>query len=189
MENNYKQGCKLKHLRINIYGGPGCGKSTVASSVFSYLKSKDYSIEMVPEYVKFWAYMDRKIESFDQLYLLAKQIYKEDSLHRFGVQYTITDCPILICVVYAKLYNFIAWEELISICKKFEEIIPSINIFLERPNILYKQNGRYETYDQALIVDNEIKSVLNINCIKYTEIDYLVTDVAKYIENEINTIN
>ena len=37
---------------INLLGGPGCGKSTVAAGIFHQLKSLGYSTELVTEYVK-----------------------------------------------------------------------------------------------------------------------------------------
>lgn len=39
-------------LVINFFGGPGCGKSTMASRLFSELKSKGVKCEYVTEYAK-----------------------------------------------------------------------------------------------------------------------------------------
>jgi adenylate kinase family enzyme len=37
---------------INLFGGPGCGKSTLAARIFSILKLKDISCELINEYAK-----------------------------------------------------------------------------------------------------------------------------------------
>ena len=40
---------------INLLGGPGCGKSTIAALIFAKLKlhEKKYSVEYVQEYAKY----------------------------------------------------------------------------------------------------------------------------------------
>lgn len=58
---------------INMFGGSGCGKSTTAALLFARLKLKGAHVELVREYVKYWAWNDRQVKEFDQLYLLGKQ--------------------------------------------------------------------------------------------------------------------
>ena len=41
-----------KPLVINLYGGPGTGKSTTAAHVFALLKQRDVNAELVREYAK-----------------------------------------------------------------------------------------------------------------------------------------
>ena len=57
-------------MRINLHSGPGSGKSTIAARIFYEFKVKGYSIELVHEYIKKWAYEDRKPKSYDQTYIL-----------------------------------------------------------------------------------------------------------------------
>jgi dephospho-CoA kinase len=62
---------------INFFGGPSCGKSTIAAYVFSQLKIKNYSCEYVNEYAKDCVYEGRSTVLLnDQLYVLAKQNHK-----------------------------------------------------------------------------------------------------------------
>ena len=44
---------------INLYGGPGCGKSTVSSGLFYKMKSEGYCVEYVSEYAKDLTYEER----------------------------------------------------------------------------------------------------------------------------------
>lgn len=37
---------------INLFGGPGCGKSTGAAYIFSLLKMKGMNVELVTEFAK-----------------------------------------------------------------------------------------------------------------------------------------
>ena len=44
-------------LRVNFYGGPGVGKSTLAARVYAELNSAGaVSTELVREFIKTWAY-------------------------------------------------------------------------------------------------------------------------------------
>jgi pantothenate kinase len=40
---------------INVYGGPGAGKSTSAAYLYYLLKVAGKNVELVREYVKDWA--------------------------------------------------------------------------------------------------------------------------------------
>jgi len=55
--------------RINLFGGPCSGKSTIASWLFSRLKEEDIDVEFVSEYIKGWTFIPRNCDSFDQLYV------------------------------------------------------------------------------------------------------------------------
>ena len=37
---------------INLFGGPGCGKSTTAADLFARMKLRGLSVELVTEYAK-----------------------------------------------------------------------------------------------------------------------------------------
>ena len=64
---------KLKYV-INLYGGPGVGKSTVAAELFSLMKKENYNVEFVTEHAKELTYEGRyNVLDQDQLYVFAKQ--------------------------------------------------------------------------------------------------------------------
>lgn len=158
----------MKYRRINIYAGAGAGKSSTATWLFAKLKIANYSIELVPEWVKKWAYEGRPISSFDECYAFAKQMHKEDSYLRHGADLIISDSPILMIGAYSLRNNEPFTEELISLSGKFNAIYPSIDIFLDRGDIPYKKEGRYENYEQAMATDKIIKDVLmkHSTCLK-----------------------
>lgn len=149
-------------MRINLYGGPGSGKSTTAAWLFSELKKRHFSIELIPEYVKSWAYQNRKINQFDQIYFLGKQLQYEYRFLSSGVKNVITDCPVLLSAVYAKLYypKLQLEEEIINIVKKYETEFPSLNIFLMRGDKKYHQQGRYQTLEEAKEIDYRISLMI-----------------------------
>lgn len=156
-----------KIRRINLFGGPGVGKSTIAAGLFYGFKNLisnniiQMNVEQVQEYVKNWAYEKKSIIGFDQVYTFAKQLHKEEILLRNGVDIIITDSPLLLSAVYSKRYHSPGWEQLFEITKLFEQKYPSLDIVIDRNDKLYCQHGRYQNRSEAEIIDNEIVSFLS----------------------------
>ena len=88
-----------KTLVINLFGGPGVGKSTMCASIFSKLKILGFECEMATEYVKdiVWEESFKKLEN--QIYIFGKQHAR---VHRLlnKVDIVITDSPLLKSRVY-----------------------------------------------------------------------------------------
>lgn len=178
-----------KVRRINFLGGAGVGKSTMASKVYSNMKRDGHSVELVREYVKEWAYEGRKINPYDQVYFFAKQMKKEYIVLNAGVKYIISDSPLPLQIVYSKRIGLggETVEGLSKINLDFEKEFPSFNIFLERGNKPYIEEGRYETKEQAIEVDNLVKKCMDDWNYMYVEFAWDDVDgVIKYIEGCIN---
>ena len=166
-------------MRINLFAGAGAGKSTLASWLFSQLKMKDFSVELVHEYIKSWAYQKRVPKSFDQVYIFGKQLHAEDMVFQSGVEHLVTDSPLMMQIVYAQKYKLPVWDDLLEICDAFEEKYPSINILLDRSGISYQQNGRYETLEQAQEIDRQMREFLEkhtekLHIVKAREYEYIL---------------
>jgi len=142
-----------KIRRIGLFGGPGTGKSTMAALIYANLKKDHINIEFIQEYVKNWAYEKRDVSSFDQVYLLAKQIRMEDLVLRNGVNFVITDSPVGMSTCYAQNYGFKEWKSLVEVARAFEDQYPSLNIFMDRGDMEYESHGRYQTKDEAIEMD------------------------------------
>jgi len=149
-----------KIRRICFFGGPGSGKSTTAAYIYSQLKKFGCSVELIQEYVKAWSYEKRTVSSFDQVYLLAKQIRMEDLVLRNNVDLVVTDSPVSMSTCYAKAYGFAAWKSLIELSIEFEKQYPSLNLFLDRRDTEYEAHGRYQTKEEAIEMDKIIKELL-----------------------------
>ena len=151
--------------RISFCAGPGAGKSTSAAWLFSELKIRSYSVELVSEYVKMWSYQKRTVNEFDQCYIAGKQLYYEYRFLSQGVKNVVTDSPIILSSIYAKINckDIQISAPLRQIALEFEKKYPSIIIFLERKDKPYFQEGRYQNYEQALELDKLIrKSVVEV---------------------------
>ena len=74
-------------LVINLFGGPGVGKSTTASQLFANLKWSNINCELVREYAKDKVW-ENSLELLDnQLYVFAKQHHRQYILNE-KVEYT-----------------------------------------------------------------------------------------------------
>jgi hypothetical protein len=160
---------------INLWGGPGTGKSTSSAFVFYKLKQAGYNVELVREYVKNWAWEGRHIGPYDQFYFMGKQIRSEAMLFN-KVDYIVTDCPVMLGAYYAKLYSSecVAKGILSSVMSFYESTSADghkhLNIFLNRSKP-YNQAGRYENADQAKDVDIGVQNML-----KELNVPYYVCD-------------
>ena len=150
-------------LVVSLFGGPGCGKSTLCADIFAELKWAQIDCEMVLEYAKEMVWGDHLDDLHDQVYLFGKQEHRMRRLNG-KVDVIITDSPLLLVLVYNKgthLLNDLALET----HKKFD----NLNIFVKREKE-YNPNGRIQTEDEAKSIDIEILKMLSQHNIPYLEV-------------------
>lgn len=154
---------EAKTVVVNLMGGPGCGKSTTAALLYARMKLLGMNVELVREYVKTWAWENRPISQWDQMYFLGKQSIYESKLYG-KVDYIITDSPILLAGMYQEVqsegkntYTSQAAREFINHAK--EEGVSYENFFLKRIKP-YDSRGRWGTEEDAVNMDNFIFSYL-----------------------------
>lgn len=146
---------------INMYGGPGCGKSTTAAQLFAALKLSGVNAELVTEYAKGWAWQQRKIGQLDQFYLFGKQLHRECQLYD-KVDVIVTDSPIGIAAYYAHRYCPKAIAEAVKQCHaavRLQGAAEYIDVVLERTKT-YNPKGRFETEEQAREIDLDMRDFL-----------------------------
>lgn len=146
----------MKTLVVNLFGGPGTGKSTLSANIFAKLKMEGVDVEMAPEYVKevVWEESYKKISN--QLYIFGKQhnrIFRLTS----KVEVIITDSPLLNSVVYYEGENPYFKDMVLNEYKNMN----NISFYLER-NFDYVQNGRMQSLEEAKLVDIKYKQLLII---------------------------
>jgi hypothetical protein len=155
---------------INLFGGAGIGKSTLAAELFVRLKQRGVSCELVSEYVKGWAWEGKSVGPFDQVYLLAKQMKAETRLYG-KVDYVVTDSPLLLCGVYEKYYGqpVEAAEPAARAIVEAAQAngVKYVNFVLSR-DFDYQTEGRYETEVQARDIDKYIQVFLDFHRLEYT---------------------
>ena len=174
---------------INLYGGPGVGKSTSAAAIFYLLKSRGVNAELVREYVKEWAWEGRQIGPLDQFYFLGKQARKESLLYG-KVEAIVTDSPVALCLFYAKQYctpGVVAGIEAAVRAFYVEGISRGQKYFhvnLKRSKA-YNPKGRFQTEEEAKALDQQIPELLHSLGFVYeecgTELDSLGALVTRLV--------
>lgn len=170
---------------VNLFGGPGSRKSTMATSIFSELKWNNVNCEYASEYAK-----DKTWEkSFNVL---------SNQIHIFGEQHhriwrllestdvIITDSPLLLSLVYDK-----------SKCEEFKNLVVkefsknhNLNYYLVR-QAKYNPAGRSQTLDEAREKDKEIFGMLNALDMGYkllngekSSVEIIVNDIMKELREK-----
>lgn len=160
-------------LVINLYGGPGCGKSTTAAQLFYKMKKFGYKVELVTEYAKDLVYSEEFFKLKDQLMVFAKQHHKLWKL-RDKVDYAIVDSPLPLSLVYAPdamIYNYTDLSKLImSTYAKYD----NKDFFLARDLEAhgYQEYGRNQTVEEACRLDDEILETLITHGVQHKSIGY-----------------
>ena len=146
---------------VNFFAGPGCGKSTGASWLFSQLKLNGVDCEYVSEFAKDKVWENNGEVFKCEFYITGKQSFKVSRC--FGkVDVIITDSPIAISMVYSESDKFKA--AVLEEFNKYEK--NNMNILLRR-TVPYDQNGRFQNEDEAKNIDDKIKNTLDESEIPY----------------------
>lgn len=172
---------------INLFGGPGAGKSTISSGLFYELKRLNISCDNPYEFPKQVAWEDNPSQINDQLYIFANQ--HRGIVRSYGkVDYIILDSPILLSLAYkngysneypVSLYGDKFDEMVIEVFKKYD----NINLFLNRPED-FQDEGRFQNYEESIMFDNKIKSIMDTNGIDYRTInvnEHTVDFILKFV--------
>lgn len=152
-------------LLVNLYAGPGAGKSTGAAYIFAKLKMAGVDCEYVSEYAKDRVWQEDQFPlQHCQLYVTGKQCLK---IYRLlgKVDVIVTDSPIAVGAMYTteKPYQDVCLYE----AKKYKN---TYNLFINRFKP-YNQNGRNQTEEEAKEIDRKIKAFLTDNNLEFKEIN------------------
>lgn len=172
----------MNTLIVNLYGGPGSGKSTMASRLFSELKESAVVAELVTEYAKDLTWQESYYELGNQIYIFGKQQHRIWRVYG-KVQVIITDSPLLLGLIYGNSSD--TFKQLVVEEHKSRN---SIDIFLNRVKP-YSKIGRNQTEDEARIIDSKIKDILDIHVGDYYRIDGIKSStdqILKLINQQIS---
>ena len=143
---------------INLWGGPGCGKSTTATGLFSLMKMRGHKVELVTEYAKELTY-DANWGMLSKQELIFPEQYQRQKRLVGQVDYAITDSPLPLNLIYARPDLKISEDFWNLVVKGFREF-DNFNIMLQRCKP-YSHYGRKETSDKAVDIDRECVDILN----------------------------
>ena len=148
---------------INLYAGPGSGKSTTAAEVFAIMKKAGISCELVTEWVKEWCWRGQQIDqAWDGVFITAQQARRERACYG-KVDYIITDSPLGLGAVFERVYspeNRITYDLVRHYERQQDKAgVTRVNCLLMRSKP-YVQAGRYEDERAARRVDSECEYFL-----------------------------
>ena len=176
----YNKKTMKETIVINLIGGPGSGKSTIASGLFYNLKKNGIDCEMALEFAKdkVWEESYRTLD--DQIYVFGKQYHRLWKL--LGkVDVIITDSPLLLSAIYNKEQSDYFEDFIIEQFKKFNNKV----YFIERNPSQYQENGRMQNLEEAIEIDEQILDILKrnnisfINIINEKAVDFILSDILK----------
>ena len=144
----------MKLLVVNLFGGPGAGKSLMAADIFTRLKRAGIQAEIPPEVAKIHAQRGDSASLGDQIKLFADTQHQLAMTARSEATVAIMDSPILMTLAYAPKPYFASFPELV---KETVDQYNNLNFFLKRsPTVKYSNVGRVHSEAEAIAKDNEI---------------------------------
>jgi nicotinamide riboside kinase len=170
---------------LNLYGGPGTGKSSTAMALTAHLRILGKKVEYVDEFAKELVYENRidilQGPSQDQLYILANQNRKIQRLVNNNIDWIITDSPLLTGLFYVnENYYPNNFKNLVfEIFNSYE----NINIVLSR-STEYQTWGRNHSLEEAIEIDRNILKMFEENNISYLNLS-VDENIVKNIINNI----
>lgn len=155
---------------INIIGGPGVGKTTIAAGIFESLKKKHLFIEYVQEYAKKLVLL-QDFESLNNQYMVSLKQYKLFKIMVGHIDYIITDGPL----IHGLYYNRNNPDNTSNVEKTEAKILElvgrfnNINIVIERSRsgFEFETVGRMQTLEESKQIDKEMIKILDENQISY----------------------
>jgi hypothetical protein len=178
MHEGKDRGATMKATIINIFGGPGIGKSTIAAGLFYALKRKHLLVELVPEYAKELTYADSDRGLGDQLSIFAEQNSRLRTVAD-KCKYVITDSPLPLNIIYHNPATNIVPQRLFFdlVMGTFSQY-KNFNVSLLRdPTREYQTLGRREDLRAAKAIDEQIIAMPEA----YESLHYDMEVVADYV--------
>lgn len=171
-------------LVINLFGGPGAGKTTCAWEIAQKLKKLGYVTEYVGEYAKELVW-DGRTDLLDGSVKNQTMVYNEQKrrIDRLigKVDFVVTDSPTLLSTTYLKERDERFEQKIVNDFNSYHNFC----IFVERGSV-FEQEGRIHTEEQSRALDLSIKSLLSDNGIYFGTYKHQTIDVS--IQNMQKTL-
>jgi len=159
---------------IALYAGPGAGKSTTATGVFSLLKMHGVNCEYTSEYAKDKAWDETLMVCYNPYEICVEQYQRQFRL-MCKVDVIITDSPLLLQAAYNDEKEF--HDLAVHLFKKFN----NYNYILKRKKE-FNPKGRVHNLEEAVKLDKKMYELLDTYGEEYEELigDY---SAVNYIVN------
>ena len=166
---------------VNLFAGPGSGKSTTCAGLFHKLKLAGVNCEMALEYAKDKVWEESYKILDDQIYVFGKQLHRIFRL-KDKVDVVITDSPLPLSIYYDKSANPYFADLVMNQFNEFN----NINYFINRDDT-YNPKGRMQNKQEAEQIDTLLQLILKEYKINYSEVDkskavdFIFNDIMKLL--------
>lgn len=147
-----------KTIVVNLFAGPGAGKTTCAWEIAAELKKAGRIVEYVSEVAKEYVWAER-FDMLDGTVAHQKQLFDEQNarIQRLigKVDIIVTDCPVLLYLVYLKEPSLVFEKD---VFEKFSAQ-NNFNIFIRRGKE-FETAGRIHTLSQSTEIDEKVIQLL-----------------------------
>jgi len=126
----------------------------MAPWLFSELKSRNFHIKYVTEFIEEWALEGKVPTGWDQLIVTTEQLRREQ-IRLKHADHILTESPVELGYAYAEYYGCPATEIIESIVDLYNKTYPSIAVYIHREHP-YDPRGRFQTEEQSKEVDQII---------------------------------
>lgn len=165
----------MKPIIVNLFGGPGSGKSTGAAYVFANLKMNGINCELVTEFAKDKTWEHNMEALSNQAYVFGKQFYRISRCAN-QVDVIITDSPLALSIIYNSDPRL--GETFDQMVLKVFNSYDNLNYLLLRTKP-YNPIGRNQTEEESDNIGCEIEKMLVDNSIEFT---HVTGDIECYTE-------
>lgn len=136
---------------VNLFGGPGSGKSTMAAALFVHFKNRAIRCELVGEEAKDQIYWGSRNQLANQFLLAANQYARLKNLETAGCEIAVADSPLIMSPSYAMKHPY--YHHLAALVQKVNEEFDNTYVFVKRTKP-YSNFGRMqETVEEAKKID------------------------------------
>lgn len=164
-----------KPFVVNFYAGPGAGKTTAAMDLTSALKKAGLNAEYVSEYAKELVWENKLDLLADQRHVTDEQ-YRRLNSARSSADIIVTDSPVMLGLVYGGDRIKDDYKQQV---RSYYESFNNLDFFVDRP-AHYEQAGRIENQEQAVQLDEKVKTMLKDENIKVGR--YEPSKMPEYVE-------
>lgn len=170
---------------INLFAGPGCGKSTAAAFVFSMLKALGVNVELVTEVAKDITWEENYKALACQPYVAGKQIWRMDRCAD-GADIIVTDSPIMLTVLYNQDKDIEPFFTE-TVARKFAEY-DNMNYVLNRV-VPFSTDGRSYSHEESKAIDIATEALLDKYSIPYIKVDGDISGYTQIVADVLRQLN
>ena len=150
---------------VNLFAGPGAGKSVLAADLYSLAKKNQLKVELVHEVAKDFVWEKWSHIFGEQDFIFAHQHRLIRRLVYHDIDYCIVDSSILLALFYRPEWFPESFDKfVVDVFSSYD----NFNVFVKRnPALPYQQWGRNETLEQAEAIDKRVQDYFDQRGIPY----------------------